>query len=109
MIFQIESHNFTVIAADSIDVKPFRADKLHLTAGERFDLVVEADQKERGYFWIRLSAGAPCATGNIKEFAVLMYHQRGAENEERLKMMNIKEENPNDDRFLSTVVSQNKI
>lgn len=102
---QIEGHNFTVIATDSVDVKPFRADKLYITAGERYDIVVEANQKAKDSFWIKVSASESCAVEEIEEFAVLMYHRGKGEDGERLGMMNIEEGNPGDEVFQSTVVS----
>lgn len=102
---QIESHNFTVIAADSIDVKPFTADKIFLTAGERYDLVINANQKKKESFWIRVSAADPCVEGEVEEFAVLKYHRKVVAGEERLKVMQVEVENPEADLFVSTVVS----
>lgn len=38
-----------VIASDSGNVKPFLADSLYLTSGERYDFVIDAD-KQQGNF-----------------------------------------------------------
>lgn len=70
--FQIESHDFTIIASDGVSLEPFRTDTLYFISGERYDFVVKADKAIRDY-WIRIRALAPC-TKEIEEFAVLRYH-----------------------------------
>lgn len=47
---QIEGHRMKVIASDSGNVKPFLADSLYLTSGERYDFVIDADKKQGNFF-----------------------------------------------------------
>lgn len=51
---QIEGHRMKVIASDSGNVKPFLADSLYLTSGERYDFVIDADKKQ-GNFILNIS------------------------------------------------------
>lgn len=46
---QIEGHRMKVIASDSGNVKPFLADSLYLTSGERYDFVIDADKKQGNF------------------------------------------------------------
>lgn len=103
--FQIENHNFTAIAADSIDVKPFTADTLYITSGERFDLILHANHITTE-FWIRIKAVDPCLDADaIEEFAVLKYHRKGDAKGERHNIMRVQSEVPGASLFPSHVVS----
>lgn len=105
--FQVEKHNFTIIATDSVHVKPFVADKLTISSGERFDIVINANRQDKDSFWIRLSVMDPCKGDNaIEEFAVLQYYRNKSLHKARYKMMHIQDvENPDASLFSSTIVS----
>jgi FtsP/CotA-like multicopper oxidase with cupredoxin domain len=64
--FRIDGHPLTVIAADGMPVRPVTVDDLLLGVGERYDVLLEADQD--GAFWIR--AASPDGGGGL---AVLHY------------------------------------
>eukprot|EP00928_Gymnodinium_smaydae_P094432 TRINITY_DN7930_c0_g1_i3.p1 TRINITY_DN7930_c0_g1~~TRINITY_DN7930_c0_g1_i3.p1 ORF type:complete len:1271 (-),score=149.20 TRINITY_DN7930_c0_g1_i3:216-3584(-) len=50
----IDFHNMTVIATDGLDTEPLTVDALVLHLGERYDVIVTADQNTSdGNFWIR--------------------------------------------------------
>lgn len=70
---QIEDHEITIIASDGASMKPVTADTLFFISGERYDIVVEANQKEVRDYWVRIRALPPC-TKEIEEFALLRYH-----------------------------------
>lgn len=64
--FQVDGHPFTVIATDGAPMKPVDADSLWITAGERYDVLLKADNA--GAHWIR------AVTAEGKEvLAVLRY------------------------------------
>lgn len=69
--FQIEDHNFTVIATELSHVEPFVANTLTYLSGERFDIVINANMPIRDY-WIRIREIEPCFK-NIEVFAILRY------------------------------------
>lgn len=103
---QFEGHNFTVVAADATPIKPFIADTLFVVSGERFDVIIQADQKKKDSFWIRLKAVDPCLDlDSVEEFAVLKYHRKGEEQDSRPSMMQVDEKAPSADAFISLVVS----
>jgi FtsP/CotA-like multicopper oxidase with cupredoxin domain len=45
---EIENHSLLVIASDSYDVKPVTVDTLVSTSGERYDFVIDANQRISG-------------------------------------------------------------
>ena len=49
--FQIDGHRLTVIASDGAPLEPVEVDNLIVNIGERYDVLVRADQ--RGTAWIR--------------------------------------------------------
>lgn len=48
---QVDGHPFTVIATDGAPMKPVEADSLWITSGERYDVLLKADNE--GVHWIR--------------------------------------------------------
>ena len=73
-MLQIENHEFTVIASDGASLKPVTVDTLYFIAGERYDIVVQANREEVRDYWLRIRALPPC-TKEIEEFAILRYHK----------------------------------
>ncbi|KJZ76441.1 hypothetical protein HIM_04170 [Hirsutella minnesotensis 3608] len=52
--FMIDDHTMTVIAADFVPVRPFTTKILDITMGQRYDIIVTADQgKKARSFWMR--------------------------------------------------------
>jgi FtsP/CotA-like multicopper oxidase with cupredoxin domain len=68
-IVKFESHTFSVITSDGSSFKPKHVESLHITSGERYDIVLEADQKPRDYI-VQVNAYLPCA---FKGYAILRY------------------------------------
>ncbi|KAL0572350.1 laccase, multicopper oxidase, benzenediol:oxygen oxidorectuctase [Marasmius crinis-equi] len=50
--FHIDQHNFTVIEADSVSHQPVTADSVKIYAGQRYSVILEANQPV-GNYWIR--------------------------------------------------------
>ena len=63
------------IAMDLSAVNPSLADTLQMSAGERFDFVINANQTP-GHYWIRMRSIGPCLkTGRVVEgLALLKYN-----------------------------------
>ena len=51
MNFAIASHNLTIVQVEGTSVKPFEVETLDIAPGQRFDVLVTADQ-EPGTYWI---------------------------------------------------------
>lgn len=59
MKFSIDKHKMTVIAADFVPIVPYEAESIILTSGQRYDIVVEADQGP-GNYWMRAIYQTAC-------------------------------------------------
>jgi hypothetical protein len=71
LLLQIESHEMKIIATEISYVHPFVIDSLFTLNGERFDFVVNTNQKPRDY-WVRVKTMPPCRT-ILESFAILRY------------------------------------
>ncbi|KAK2053050.1 multicopper oxidase [Colletotrichum caudatum] len=69
--FMIDNHTMTVIASDLVPVTPFTTNILNLGMGQRYDVIVTADQASTAdSFWMRAIPQSACSdndsTDNIK-------------------------------------------
>lgn len=72
--FSIENHNFTLIASDGHPIEPLHdLEALVLYAGERFDIVVNANQPIGNYL-IRVKGFGACSYEKLIETAWLNYN-----------------------------------
>ncbi|KAI6111945.1 laccase [Pisolithus croceorrhizus] len=71
--FTIDGHKMTIIEADGIEVEPVDVDSLAVFAGQRYSVVVSADQPV-GNYWIRALSNFPNQTfdGGLSS-AILRY------------------------------------
>lgn len=72
--FQIEDHEFKIVATELSDIEPLSADTLRFLSGERYDIVIDASHPPKDY-WIRIRELSPCYK-NIEGFAILRYHNK---------------------------------
>lgn len=64
--FSIDGHSLTVIANDLVPIRPYAADAVQLTMGQRYDVIVEASASP-GDYWLRGAWIDACMTnGNSK-------------------------------------------
>ncbi|KAI5851628.1 Cupredoxin [Morchella snyderi] len=67
--FSIDSHNITVIAMDLVPIVPYTTQVLSIGIGQRYDIIVEADQATADY-WLRAIPQTTCSdndnTDNIR-------------------------------------------
>ncbi|KAG8783111.1 hypothetical protein FRC16_002475, partial [Serendipita sp. 398] len=74
--FSLQGHRFTVIETDGVNIVPYVADYLEISAGQRYSIVITADQPVANY-WVR----APMINGSTRNanldyrniFGVLRY------------------------------------
>lgn len=60
--FSIDNHTLTVIAADFVPIVPYNATSVSIGIGQRYDIVVTADQSNvASDFWIRAVPDAFCS------------------------------------------------
>ncbi|KAJ9138645.1 Multicopper oxidase [Pleurostoma richardsiae] len=58
-IFSIDNHNMTVIANDLVPIEPYNTSSLSIGIGQRYMVVVDANQ-EPGEYWIRTHPATGC-------------------------------------------------
>jgi FtsP/CotA-like multicopper oxidase with cupredoxin domain len=58
----MDGHPFTVITSDFVPIKPWVTDQLTLAIGQRYDVIISANQTV-GNYWFRITPGA-CAANN---------------------------------------------
>jgi FtsP/CotA-like multicopper oxidase with cupredoxin domain len=57
--FAIDGHTLTVIASDFVPIEPYETDSVILASGQRYDVVVEANQAV-GAYWLRAIYQTAC-------------------------------------------------
>ncbi|KAI0481955.1 multicopper oxidase [Xylariaceae sp. FL0804] len=63
--FSIDNHTMTVIASDFVPIEPFDTTILNIGMGQRYDVIVTADQSSvADNFWMRAIAQAACSENN---------------------------------------------
>ncbi|WYZ41794.1 hypothetical protein EsH8_V_000689 [Colletotrichum jinshuiense] len=68
-------HNFTVIATDLVPVKPVVKDSLFMTVGQRYDVIIEADQKIENYWFnTTIAGGGLCGASKNPYPAAIFYY-----------------------------------
>lgn len=53
MKFTIDGHLLQVVAADFVPIEPYMTDNIVVVSGQRYDVIVEANQTAGGNFWMR--------------------------------------------------------
>ncbi|KAF2173541.1 multicopper oxidase [Zasmidium cellare ATCC 36951] len=61
----LDAHLFNVIASDFVPIKPFKAETLLLAIGQRYDVVIGADQIP-GSYWFRAKVSALCYSNTAR-------------------------------------------
>lgn len=61
--FSIDNHTFTVIAADLVPIVPFTTEWISIGIGQRYDVIVNANQTA-GNYWMRSVPQTACSSTN---------------------------------------------
>lgn len=73
LLFQIAGHSMTVVAQDFVPVTPLNVTQLSISIGQRYDVLVTADQSP-GAYWVRADGDSDCQEPtNRGGRAVLVY------------------------------------
>ncbi|XP_065159182.1 uncharacterized protein [Atheta coriaria] len=67
-----DNHKLTVISSDGHDVQPQAVDYFNIFAGERYDVILEANQTEDAY-WMRVKGLEMCDVEGLFQVAILKY------------------------------------
>ena len=78
----IEDHDFKVIATDGHYVEPFDVQTLVIYAGERFDIVVNANRNKSASYLIKVKGLGNCQNAKAFETAYLVYDDNKIVNKE---------------------------
>ena len=62
----IDNHPMTVVAVDFVPVEPYTVESLTISVGQRYDVIVDANQ-EGGAFWLRTATGGGQCDGPNKK------------------------------------------
>lgn len=60
----LDGHPFTVMTADFVPIKPYVASQLTLAIGQRYDVMINANQTVDNY-WFRVGYGTACGNNNV--------------------------------------------
>jgi len=60
----LDQHVMTVIAADFVPIQPFKTKVLPIAIGQRYDVIIEADQTDKTDFFLRAISQDKCGGGN---------------------------------------------
>lgn len=74
--FMIDNHTMTVIASDLVPITPYTTDVLAIGIGQRYDIVVTADQADLAdNFWLRVIPAAGCSENdNSDSIRAVVYY-----------------------------------
>lgn len=64
MKFTIDEHNLTVIASDFVPIQPYETNAVILGSGQRYDVIVEANQDANSSYWMRAIFQTSCNLNN---------------------------------------------
>ncbi|KAJ5239913.1 hypothetical protein N7468_004532 [Penicillium chermesinum] len=65
--FMIDNHTLTVISSDLVPIKPYTADFVTIAMGQRYDVIVTANQQRiADDFWIRSIPQTACSANNSR-------------------------------------------
>jgi FtsP/CotA-like multicopper oxidase with cupredoxin domain len=62
--FGIDNHTLTVIANDLVPIKPFTTQMINIGIGQRYDVIVKANQKP-GNYWMRAIPQISCSSNEM--------------------------------------------
>ncbi|KAB8226351.1 Cupredoxin [Aspergillus novoparasiticus] len=78
--FSIDNHNLTVIASDFVPIVPFTTNNIAIGMGQRYDIIVQADQPADNY-WIRSVPQSACSNIPTGDNIRGIVHYMGADDD----------------------------
>ena len=74
----VDNHTILAIASDGAPFRPLEVDSINLFAGERYDVIIHANQPSDNY-WIRARGLADCGSDykSVSQTAILRYKDAG--------------------------------
>lgn len=62
--FSIDNHTLTVISSDLVPIVPYETDSVNVAIGQRYDVIVTANQ-DAGNYWLRSVPQTTCSATNL--------------------------------------------
>ncbi|KAK1775024.1 laccase [Copromyces sp. CBS 386.78] len=78
-VISIVGHNMTVIEADFVPVQPYLVSQLYLTVGQRYDVVIEADQEVDNYWLNATLSSTPLCGVSLNPHPAAIVSYEGAD------------------------------
>ena len=75
--FYIDGHNMTVISMDYVPIVPYQTDVLNVNIGQRYQVIVTANQPV-GDYWVRFDNQNACATTTKSDDIKAILHYSGS-------------------------------
>ncbi|KAL1795398.1 hypothetical protein ACET3X_007214 [Alternaria dauci] len=73
--FMIDNHTMTVIGSDLVAIEPYEATVIDIGMGQRYDIVVTADQTDVTDFWMRAIPQSACSENdNTDDIRGIIYY-----------------------------------
>ena len=73
----LDNHPFTVITSDFVPIVPYTADWIFIGIGQRYDVIIEANQTV-GNYWFRAEVQSGCGANNQNGNIKSIFHYSGA-------------------------------
>jgi FtsP/CotA-like multicopper oxidase with cupredoxin domain len=78
----MDGHPFTVITADFVPIKPWVTSQLTITIGQRYDIIISADQAVDNY-WFRVAPNTACGSndiiGKVAQIGAILHYQNASD------------------------------
>ncbi|KAF2097731.1 hypothetical protein NA57DRAFT_40734, partial [Rhizodiscina lignyota] len=76
--FYIDGHSFTVISADFVPIQPYTTNIININIGQRYNVIVEANQSGNQSYWMRSDNQNSCAgTVQAKNIKAIVNYSGG--------------------------------
>ncbi|XP_054290200.1 uncharacterized protein LOC129005360 [Macrosteles quadrilineatus] len=71
-VFTVQNHDMVIVGGDAQPTKPYRVNSLTMSPGERFSIVINANQRV-GAYWMQVRTVGLCRHMRANQVAVLRY------------------------------------
>ena len=75
-VFYVDGHSFDVIAMDFVPITPYNTDKVVINIGQRYDLIMKADQSA-GDYWMRSENQQTCGNLTNPDIRGIVHYSNG--------------------------------
>jgi hypothetical protein len=102
----LDNHNLTVIQADFVPTNPYNAEWIFIGIGERYDVIIDANQAV-GNYWFRATVMTACGSNNNPNIQSIFSYAGAADELPTSTSTNAAPQNCNDETGLVPYVVKN--